>query len=78
MSFIDVLPENWSKMFEYRRRVLHYDTLKNGNNVRFMVEECMGCEGVRVFETTHWTALRCIFDKCIKQYPHRIDNKEFK
>ena len=78
MNYINGLPEKWSKIFEARRRRLQYDTLSNGNNVKFMVEECMGCRGVRTLETLRWTALRCIFDKCIKQYPHRIDNKEFK
>ena len=78
MNYVDDLPEKWSKIFEYRRISLYYDTLNNRNNAKFMVEECMGCEGVRVFKTPHWTALRCIFDNCIKQYPHRVDNEEFK
>lgn len=78
MKFMDVLPDEWGKIAKDRYRVFCRETLKNRDNIEFLFEECMECGGVRILNAPQRTFVRCIFNKCIKEYPHRIDNREFK
>lgn len=82
INTLDVLPDKWREVEAYRTRKYGAESLKNLRAKKVMFETCGACQGLR------WTILEgyyddfvlcyCIFDnKCIKQYPHRIDNKEF-
>lgn len=76
MKTYDVLPEKWVDVVYYRYRKLRDETLKKGEKDRDNI--CIGCPGMRAYMTADYIYEICIMDKCIKQYPHMIDNKEFK
>ena len=85
MTHLDkILPEKWEMVVNERTRRLYYEGLKNLYTNKLMLDECEACPmlEIRIREAPAFiwivTACRVQGNKCIKQYPHRIDNKEFK
>jgi hypothetical protein len=78
-----ILPDKWSMVVAYRSRKFGLESLKNLRAKKMMLETCEECPALRtefiMGGIYDYVFFRCIFyNKCIKQYPHRIDNKEFK
>ena len=78
MKVSEILPERWEEI-AYRRRIKYKDDeIVNFITNRNMLETCQGCPAFRFIERGEWIYMWCILDKCIKQYPHIKDNREFK
>jgi hypothetical protein len=79
----DMLPDKWGAVTEYRDRKFKQTSLKALRSKKVLFELCNGCPALRVGYIMdgiyEFIINGCVFfDKCIKQYPHRVDNKEFK
>jgi len=83
MSYLEHLPDKWKMASDYRNNKYRDQSLKDLRGRKDGFELCLGCEGFRVrvinSNNREYVLTSCIFiNKCIKQYPHKIDNKEFK
>jgi len=84
MNVENLLPDNWEMVVTQRTRKLYNEGLKNLRVRKIMLEGCEGCPMLRTIigddDFSIWVFTVCMVkgNKCIKQYPHRIDNKEFK
>ena len=83
MSYLDYLPDKWKEASDYRSNKYKNKSLQSLRTKRDGFEFCNNCPTLRirvidVYEY-EYVLTSCIFiNKCIKQYPHRVDNKEFK
>lgn len=81
---IELLPENWESVVDYRMRKYKSLYLSGLYANKLMIDECSGCPLLRMVlfqsegEDMIFSCCNLYGNKCIKQYPHRIDNKEFK
>ena len=75
MKNLDFLPETWAKTAYYRYRKFRREQLVTPPNNK--MDFCQDCPGFRVSVYPHYFITYCVFDKCIKQYPHKTDNGEF-
>jgi len=78
VELCDVLPDRWSEVAYRRRRKHQYEQIKNMFVEDDDGEDCVGCPNFRVWKHGYTLLTGCIVNKCIKQYPHIYDNKEFK
>ena len=82
MKVEDLLPEGWVEASKYRYRKYQTDSLKILRSKKALFDYCEGCPGFRVMFLDVYGSERiltsCVFfDKCIKQYPHKVDIREF-
>lgn len=62
---------------QYRKKKHGDMTIKSG--IRMAISKCQNCDLLRmVIIDEYFGAAYCIFNKCIKQYPHKVDNGRFK
>ena len=79
----ELLPDKWHEVVKARTRKLYFEGLRNLRIRKTMLEECEECPMLKteVFDGYHetwiFTICRVYGNKCIKQYPHRIDNERF-
>lgn len=77
------MPDKWwsvaeKRSFEYKLRVFHNLRVK-----KYFSDECGECPMLRrvfyIESYTEWVFTSCLLysDKCIRQYPHISDSKEF-
>ena len=79
----EILPEQWVEVSKYRDRKYKNESLQNLRTKKHQFDACVTCPAFRVriidLYGGEFVLTSCIFfNKCIKQYPHRVDNKEFK
>ena len=73
----DILPDRWSEVSRYRENKLRNSTLMDGT--RMLNDACVSCPLCRVYNFNFRIEIvACVFNKCIKRYPHRVDNDEFR
>lgn len=78
MNFLDLLPEKWGKVAYMRYVKLRNETIQSLAEQKQMEDVCLGCPFLRTYMDMDWVYAYCTADKCIKQYPHKRDHKEFK
>ena len=76
MRMIEILPDTWDDVAQYRSNLFINHTLNH--QIRLLTENCYKCYGLRSDVKDEWIVTFCVFNKCIKKYPHMVDNKEFK
>ena len=80
----DVLPDNWEPVVKQRTRELYYNGLRNLRANKTMFVDCEDCPMLRTvigedrFSIWVFAVCRLQGNKCIKQYPLKVDNEEFK
>jgi hypothetical protein len=74
----DNLPEPWDDVSYYRRKALVSETMRNVIRGVAVMDGCVECPCFSVHVNGNYVQTRCIVTKCIKQYPHILDNEEFK
>ena len=75
MKIQDVLPDEWAKTAYYRYRKFRRELLQAPLVLK--KDLCEGCPCFRVKMNENYFETKCIFNKCIRQYPHTLDNGEF-
>ena len=83
MSYLELLPDKWWEMSEYRSKKYKNESLQMLRSRKAVFDMCDGCPGFRMRVIAvygyEYVITSCLFvNKCIKQYPHRVDKKEFK
>lgn len=79
MNYEDILPDNWFDVSSERSDRFTSRVLQHLYDENYMFNECMKCPLFRTFLQGGVLYTGCIFaTKCIKEYPHSKDNKEFK
>ena len=76
MNIADLMPDRWVEVSYMRYRRLKDRFMRENKLVRDM-DDCIGCQCYRIRMDDEWIYRYCVFNKCIKQYPHRVDNEEF-
>ena len=79
MKTTEVLPDGWDDVAHYRYKALISKTFFNFFNGGNSIEGCVGCPCLASGIRGGILFTRCkAITKCIKQYPHILDNEEFK
>jgi len=83
MNYLDILPDNWEAASDYRSNKYKNQSLKELRGKKDGFVFCNGCDAfrIRIIDVYgyEFVMTSCVFiTKCIKQYPHRVDNEEFK
>jgi hypothetical protein len=83
MNHLDLLPDNWAAASDFRSNKYRTQSLKELRSKKDSFEFCNGCDAFRIrlidVYGYEFVMTSCVFiNKCIKQYPHRVDNEEFK
>jgi len=83
MNYLEFLPDKWLERSAYRSRKYRNKSLQTLQSKKDVFEMCNGCPCFRIRFVEmygHEVVLTsCIFiNKCIKEYPHRVDKKEFR
>lgn len=83
MNYLELLPDEWLEACEYRSNKYRVKSLQMLRSKKAVFDMCNGCPAFRIrlidVYGHEFVLTSCIFvNKCIKQYPHRVDNKEFK
>ena len=83
INYLDLLPDKWEAASEYRSSKYKNQSLKELRGKKDGFEFCNGCPAFRIrvidVHGYEFVMTSCVFiTKCIKQYPHKIDYKEFK
>lgn len=74
-----LLPDNWERVSYMRYVELNNYLMRHLFDSETLIKECLECPHFRVYVTGNRIYPGCVFgNKCIKQYPHIYDNKEFK
>ena len=73
-----MLPEVWEDVAYYRKQMLRVETLRGIVDGGLVIEGCVDCPCLKVKINGNYILTGCKVDKCIKQYPHVLDNEEFK
>ena len=78
-----MLPDEWEAVALHWQKKHYVESLKNLRTKKMVFDACVSCPAFRVRIITmyeqEFVVTSCIlFNKCIKEYPHMIDNKEFK
>ena len=78
MKVWELLPDNWSEVMVRNIRKYRNWEIQNYEERRDMLETCQSCPAFRFVPSGQFIYMYCVLDKCLKQYPHMIDNREFK
>ena len=78
MKHIGVLPDKWEDVAHYRYQMLRVESLKGIIEGDLIIEGCVDCPCLVVNINGNYIVTGCRVTKCIKQYPHKEDNEEFK
>ncbi len=78
MTSHKMLPETWDDVVYYRNTELKRETLRRFFTGELMIEGCIECPCLQTAVNGNRVITRCIANKCIKQYPHILDNEAFK
>jgi len=82
LSYLELLPDKWEAVALHWKKKHYVDSLKNLRTKKHQFDACVSCPAFRVkiieMYGGEFVVTSCIFfNKCIKEYPHEIDNKEF-
>ena len=83
MNIGELLPDKWEEVSLHWQKKHYHESLRNLRSKKTVFESCMGCPAFRVKTISvyglEYVLISCVFfDKCIKQYPLKVDNEEFK
>ena len=78
MSYFEALPDEWEDVAYYRYQMLRVEALKGIVDGGLAIKWCVECPCLVVKINGNFIVTGCRVNKCIKQYPHTLDNEEFK